>query len=85
MAIHMVTQIGGEDFRITLSRDDAGNYVAEASRVRKVAGASSGTSPLRFVDAVKERALTSLLDSLQHVAATRQSDPSPDGPAPAAA
>ncbi len=83
MAVHMVTRVGGEDYQVTLSRDDAGNYVAEAARVLR-AGEGGGTSAphLRVVDAVKERALTSLFDSLQ---ARQRSAPWPEGPdAPAA-
>jgi len=81
MAIHMVTRVGGEDFRITLSRDDAGNYVAEAARLPRSGGAPGGEAPsLRVVDVVKERALTSLFDSLQRFAARPQG---PDAPAAA--
>ena len=79
MAVHMVTRVGGEDYKVTLSRDDAGNYVAEAARLLRVDGAARTIAPhLRVVDAVKERALTSLFDSLQRVAA--RNDRSPEGP-----
>jgi hypothetical protein len=81
MAVHMVTRVGDEEFKVTLSRDDAGNYVAEAARLPSAGADMRGPLPsVRVVDARKERALTSLLDSLQ-----RLTD-SPDGPdAPAAA
>ncbi len=88
MAVHMVTRVAGEDFRITLSRDDAGNYVAEAARLPRPEGAPGISAPsVRVVDVVKERALTSLFDSLQRLAARRADDSSsPEGPdAPAAA
>ncbi len=82
MAVHMVTRVGGEEFRITLSRDDAGNYVAEAARLPRD-GAPGGSPPsVRVVDARKERALASLLDSLHRLTGSL----SPGGPdAPAAA
>ena len=87
MAVHMVTRVAGEDFRITLSRDDAGNYVAEAARLPRVEGVPGNSVPsVRVVDVVKERALTSLFDSLQRLAARRADDSAPEGPdAPAAA
>lgn len=79
MAVHMVTRVGGEDYRVTLSRDDAGNYIAEAARLLKIDGAAGTVAPhLRVVDVIKERALTSLFDSLQQIAA--RSDTSPGGP-----
>ncbi len=82
MAVHMVTRVGGEDYRITLSRDDAGNYIAEAARsLSAEPGAGSIAPHLRVVDAVKERALASLLDSLWHAAAERRSQSSPEGSA----
>ena len=83
MAVHMVTRVGGEDFRVTLSRDDAGNYVAEAARLPGAGDPVGGSLPsVRVVDARKERALASLFDSLRRLAAR----PSSDGPdAPAAA
>ncbi len=72
MAIHMVTQVAGEDFDVTLSRDDAGNYVAEAARLLQREN-QAGTEPprVRVVDAVKERAMTSLFDSLHRMTAGR--------------
>lgn len=80
MAIHMEIQIAGEDFRITLSRDEAGNYVAEAARAARSAPGSAEGPRVRVVDRLKERALHSLFDSLaRHVEA--QSGPE----APAAA
>jgi hypothetical protein len=84
MAVHMVTRVGGEDFKVTLSRDDAGNYVAEAARLSIPGG---GTVPsVRVVDAIKERAMASLFDSLQRLASRRPGGLSPDGPdTPAAA
>ncbi len=86
MAIHMVTRVGGEDFKITLSRDDAGNYVAEAARVTPFDGGARSAAPsVRVVDARKERALTALFDSLQRLARSPRGSPA-DGPdAPAAA
>jgi hypothetical protein len=82
MAIHMVTQVGGEDFKITLSRDDAGNYVAEAARLVQ-GGLLAGTiAPhVRVVDSVKERALSVLFDSLRR----QTSEPTQGPDAPAAA
>ena len=87
MAVHMVTQVGGEDFKFTLSRDEAGNYVAEAERLangKYLAGAEA--SHVRVVDSGKERALRFLFDSLQRLVADEQSRPSRGGPdAPATA
>jgi hypothetical protein len=80
MAVHMVTRVGGEDFRVTLSRDDAGNYVAEAARLPGT-GAPGGALPsVRVVDARKEHALASLFDSLHRLTERL----SPDGPDAAA-
>ncbi len=79
MAVHMVTRVGGEDYQVTLSRDDAGNYVAEAARLVRTEGVTATVAPhLRVVDVVKERALRSLFDSLQRNADRPQ--PSPGGP-----
>lgn len=87
MTVHMVTRVEGEDFKVTLSRDDAGNYVAEAARLLKAGDARGTMAPhVRVVDVSKERALASLLESLRQLAARRRDDPSPEGPdAPAAA
>ncbi len=82
MAVHMVTRVGGEDYRITLFRDDAGNYIAEAARsLGAELGAGSIAPHLRVVDVVKERALASLLDSLWQMATERRSESSPAGSA----
>jgi hypothetical protein len=87
MAIRMVTEVGGEDFEITLSRDDAGNYVAEAAPLPQGGPGTGRMVPrLRVVDSVKERVMRSLFDSLRDAAAKRPTDPSPEGPdAPAVA
>ncbi len=85
MTVHMVTRVGGEDYKVTLSRDDAGNYVAEAARLLSAeVGAGSFAPHVRVVDVAKERALTSLIDSLQRRAAGRRNDSSPAGRAPLA-
>ena len=86
MAIHIVTQVDGEELKITLSRDDAGNYVAEAARMVH-GGPNPGTETprLRVVDPVKEQALRSLFDALHRLAASRQRDPPGDDPGPPAA
>ncbi len=77
MAIHMVTQIAGEEFDVTLSRDDAGNYVAEAARSpRRENGTGAEPPCVRVVDPVKERAMMSLFDSLHRMNAGR-TRPSP--------
>ncbi len=77
MAIHMELEIAGQDYKVTLSRDDAGNYVAEGAR--RLRGAPGAEAPrVRVVERVKERALRSLLDALARVEADR-------GDAPAAA
>ncbi len=82
MAVHMVTRVGGEDYRITLSRDDAGNYIAEAARsLSAESGAGTVAPQLRVVDVVKERAMASLLDSLWQAAVRRRNDSMPEKPA----
>ena len=86
MAIHMVTRVDGEELRITLSRDDAGNYVAEAARLLQGDVASGIEVPrVRVVDPVKEQALRSLFDALHRLAAGRHRDPPGDDPGPPAA
>lgn len=80
MAIHMEIEIAGEDYEVTLSRDEAGNYVAEAARLLR-AGGGAAAPRIRVVDGVKERALRSLFDSLHRVAAG--APPGPDTPAAA--
>jgi len=80
MAIHMEIEIAGEDYEVTLSRDEAGNYVAEAARL--VSGGRRAEAPrVRVVDGVKERALRSLFDSLHRLAPG--ASPGPDAPAAA--
>ncbi len=84
MAVHMVTQVDGLEYRITLSRDDAGNYVAEAARCAGGHADRSGLPSIRVLDSVKERALRTLFDALSRAASERASGK--DGPdAPAAA
>jgi len=86
MAIHIVTQVDGEELKITLSRDDAGNYVAEAARMVQGGSAPGTETPrLRVVDPVKEQALRSLFDALHRLAASRHRDPLGDDPGPPAA
>lgn len=80
MAIHMEIQIAGADFRVTLSRDDAGNYVAEAARASRSAPPGAEPPRVRVVDRVKERALHSLFDSLSRLTEAR---PGPEAPAAA--
>jgi len=76
MAIDMVTQVGGEHFQVTLSRDDAGNYVAEAVRLLRGGRASAVEAPcLRVVHPTKERAVESLLDLLHNVGRARNGSP----------
>ena len=75
MAVHMDTRVGSQDYRITLSRDDSGNYIAEAARsLSTELGAGTIAPHLRVVDVVKERALKLLLDSLWHAASGRRDD-----------
>ncbi len=84
MAVHMVTQVDGLDYRITLSRDDAGNYVAEAARCTNGHAGRSGLPTIRVLDPLKERALRTLFDALSRAASDRAAEK--DGPdAPAAA
>ncbi len=72
MTVHMMTRVGGQDYRITLSRDDAGNYMAEAARLLAPAVEAGTFAPhVRVVDVVKERALASLLESLQQTSGRR--------------
>ncbi len=87
MTIHMVTQVDGQDFKLILSRDDAGNYVAEAARMLQGGNLAVTEAPcVRVVDSAKERALNALFDSIHRVASSRRSAPPPEGPdTPAAA
>jgi hypothetical protein len=87
MAIHMVTEIGGREFELTLSRDDAGRYVAEAVQLPGEGRAEVAAGKhVRVVDPVKERALGSLIESLRELAGVRQPDHAREGPdAPSAA
>lgn len=82
MPIRMVAQVAGVDFQVTLSRDGAGNYVAEAARLLRGERDVSVEAPrVRVVDGVKERALKSLFDSL--VQSTQEHAGGPDAPAAA--
>ncbi len=85
MPIHMVTQVGGEDFQLTLSCDEAGNYVAEAvwlPQGDRVAG--SVTPRVRVVHPDKERTLQSLFDLLRGIVGDVKAVPTQDGPSAAA-
>jgi len=83
MAIHMVALVDGEELRITLSRDDAGNYVAEAARLLHGETAQGLEVPhVRVVDPVRELALRSLFDSLHGLASRRRGASSGDDPDP---
>ncbi|HET6436436.1 MAG TPA: hypothetical protein VFG59_00140 [Anaeromyxobacter sp.] len=67
MAIHMVTRVAGEEFDVTLTRDDAGNYVAEAARRLGDGFVPRTETPrIRVVHPMKERAWQSLLDLLRN-------------------
>jgi hypothetical protein len=80
MAIHLVISVGDENYRVTLSRDDSGNYVAEANGALGGKQASGVPTPhIRVVDPTKEHALRSLLDSLQRVTSNGHPDPQLDG------
>jgi hypothetical protein len=82
MPIHMVAQVAGVDFKVTLSRDGAGNYVAEAARLLRGERDASIEAPrVRVVDGVKERALKSLFDALGRI--TQDHAGGPDAPAAA--
>ncbi len=85
MAIHLVTQIEGEEFQITLSHDDAGNYVAEAVHLAR--GEVGHVPPhVRVVDPAKERAVRALFASLHRLVNERRACGPRQGPdAPAAA
>lgn len=87
MAIHLVTQIEGEEFQITLSHDDAGNYVAEAVHLARGEGAEGRVPPhVRVVDPAKERAVRALFASLHRLVDERRACGPRQGPdAPAAA
>lgn len=65
MAIQIEVRVGGTGYRLTMTHDDVGNYVAEAARLlNEEPGAPTELPRVRVVDPVKERALRSLFDSL---------------------
>ncbi len=66
MAIHMEIEYGGEGYKVTLSRDEAGNYVAEAARLLR-SGSGVEAPRVRVVDRLKDRALRALFDSLSRL------------------
>ena len=73
MAIHMVVDVEGTEYRLTLSRDDAGNYVADAARHGGGDPGAAAFVPLvRVVDSAKERAMEALLDSLRRLRTDRR-------------
>jgi hypothetical protein len=77
MGIHMVIDIANERFNVTLYRDDAGNYVADAVGPLRTGSATGASTPLlRVIDATKERAMKSLLDSLRRMTGASQRDDS---------
>ena len=68
MGIHMVVIVENQRFNVTLCRDDAGNYVADAVGPLRTGSAMGASTPLlRVIDATKERAMKSLLDSLERM------------------
>jgi len=76
MPVHMVTEVAGQHFQVTLSRDDAGNYVAEAVRQMRGGLASASEVPcVRVVHPTKERAMESLLDLLHNVGRVQDGAP----------
>ncbi len=81
MAIRMEIEIEGEDYEVVLSRDEAGNYVAEAARLLRGGGAGAEATRVRVVDRIKERALRALFDSLHRL--SPGASPGPDAPAAA--
>jgi len=86
MSIHVVTQVKGQDFKITLSRDEAGNYVAEASRLLPGERTTGTEAPrIRVIDSAKEQALRALYDSLLRLVSNRAGDPPKNGPVPPSA
>jgi hypothetical protein len=82
MAVRMVAHVQGQDFQITLSRDDAGNYVADGARLSGGANGSGELPRVRVIDSEKERALHSLYESLRRLATSDAAD-GPDAPAAA--
>jgi hypothetical protein len=68
MAIHMPMDVGGRSFNVTLSRDEAGNYVAEA---RPAPLERAEPRKIRVVNPDKERAMHSLLELLGTAARTQ--------------
>jgi hypothetical protein len=79
----MVIDVEGTIYRITLSRDDAGNYVVDAAREPVGDQAAATILPVvRVVDSLKERAMRSLRDSLARITTDRRaSAPSGDSQA----
>jgi hypothetical protein len=73
MAIHMTTQVEGEQFNVTLSTDDAGHYVAEAARFEH--GMYRTPVQVRIVDTDKERAILALFQSLRELVVSRLEQP----------
>jgi hypothetical protein len=71
--VTMVTQLAGQAFQVTLSRDDVGNWVATAARLLRDDGVSATTEApcIRVVHPAKERALKSVFDLLHEVHACR--------------
>jgi hypothetical protein len=65
MGIHLVVNVENESFNVTLSRDEAGNYVADATGPLREGRAVGASVPIvRVVDANKENVMKALLDSL---------------------
>jgi len=76
MAVDMVTQVAGERFQVTISRDGAGNYVAEAVRLLGSEHGHATEAPcVRVVHPTKERAVGSVLDLLQNLGRARTGAP----------
>ena len=66
--VAMVTELAGQAFQVTLCRDDAGNWVAEAARLIRRGEVSAMEAPcIRIVHPDSERALKSLFDLLHEV------------------
>jgi hypothetical protein len=73
MAVRMVVDVEGVEYQVTLSRDDAANYVADASLAPRHGEGSATPLPMvRVVDQAKERAMSSLLVSLAKLGAERR-------------
>ncbi len=63
MAVHLDIEVEGATYRVALSRDDLGNYIADAAP--GTAGDARAVLPVvRVIESDQEAAMRALLDSL---------------------